>query len=95
MHEFAAAVQPYAHYSRNLAQWQVIFHNLPEATNMTEAVEAVIEMRPRAYDAQKATRITLFHAILVYALGRIWMTAKGGDVEFAALMDRFHSALGC
>lgn len=94
MHEFSAAVQPYAHYSRNLAQWQILFHSLTEAPNLTEAVEAIIEIRPRAYDAQKATRITLFHAILVYTLGRIWMAAKGGDVEFAALMDRFRSALG-
>jgi hypothetical protein len=94
MHEFSAAVQPYAHYSRNLAQWQLLFHSLPEAPNMTEAMEAIIEIRPRAYDAQKATRITLFHAILVYTLGRIWMAAKGIDVEFAALMDRFRSALG-
>jgi hypothetical protein len=33
-------------------------------------------MRPRAYDARKATRITLVHALLSYALGRIWQAAR-------------------
>ena len=51
-------------------------------------------MRPRAYDAQKATRITLFHALLSYVLGRIWQTANPTDTEFAALMARLGMALG-
>lgn len=51
-------------------------------------------MKPRAYDAQKATRITLFHALLTYALGGIWMTAHRDDVEFAALITRMGVALG-
>jgi hypothetical protein len=51
-------------------------------------------MTPRAYDAQKATRITLFHALLTYTLGRIWMAANSEDSEFGALVNRMGVALG-
>ena len=92
MRELAAAIQPYAHYGRGLAQWQVrlhSFHGAPEGGG-----HAIIEMDRRAYDPQKATRITLFHTVLTYALGRIWIAANGGDAEFAALIDRLGIALG-
>jgi hypothetical protein len=94
MGEFAGAVQPYAHYGRSLAQWQLRLHRL-DAPNTPEGdIQAIIEMKPRAYDAQKATRITLFHALLTYALGRIWMATHRDDVEFAALITRLGVALG-
>lgn len=92
MREFAAAVQSYAHYGRSLAQWQVRLHNFIEAPE--GGGHAIIEMRPRAYDPQKATRITLFHAILTFTLGRIWIAANGTDAEFAALINRLGAALG-
>ena len=57
--------------------------------------EAIIEMRPRAYDAQKATRITLYHGLMVFALGRVWLTTRGhNDANFAASIDEFRCALG-
>lgn len=94
MREFAAAVQPYAHYGRSLAHWQLRLHHVADTSDDPEAaLHAIIEMRPRAYDAQKATRITLFHAILTYALGRIWMAAND-DADFAALINRLGTALG-
>lgn len=94
MREFASAVQPYAHYGRSLAQWQVRLHGFREtAENPEHAGHAIIEMKPRAYDPQKATRITLFHAILTFALGRIWMAANPVDREFAALLNRLRAAL--
>lgn len=93
MREFAAAIQPYAHYSPALAQWQVRLHAFDE-TPPGQAGQAGIEMRPRAYDPQKATRITLFHAILTFTLGRILMAANTGDAEFAALVNRLRIALG-
>lgn len=94
MREFAAAVQPYAHYGRSLAHWQLRLHHVADTQDDPEAaLHAIIEMRPRAYDAQKATRITLFHAILTYALGRIWMAAND-DPAFAALINRLGAALG-
>lgn len=94
MREFAGAVQPYAHYGRSLAQWQLRLHRLHDPNLPNADIQAVIEMTPRAYDAQKATRITLFHALLTYALGRIWMTTNREDVEFAALITRMGVALG-
>lgn len=95
MREFAAAVQPYAHYSRSLAQWQLRLHAFQETVGDPEcAGNLIVEMRPRAYDAQKATRITLFHSILTFTLGRIWIAANPGDKSFSTLIDRLGAALG-
>ena len=94
MREFAGAIQPYAHYGRSLAQWQVRLHRFHDGGSPNTDAHAIIEMRPRAYDAQKATRITLFHALLSYVLGRIWQAANPKDIEFAALMTRLGGALG-
>lgn len=94
MREFAGAVQPYAHYGCNLAQWQLRLHRMYDANQPDADITAIIEMRPRAYDAQKATRITLFHALLHYTLGRIWLAANSNDVEFSALINRLGAALG-
>jgi len=87
MGEFAKAIQPYAHYSRSLAQWQARLHG-------ATAGELLIELKPRGYDPQKATRITLFHEILHFALGRIWMASNPDDREIAALIARLGHALG-
>lgn len=94
MREFAGAIQPYAHYGRSLAQWQLRLHRFHGADEMDADSHAIIEMRPRAYDAQKATRITLFHALLSYVLGRIWQAGNPSDEEFADLITRFGMALG-
>lgn len=94
MREFAGAVQPYAHYSRNLAQWQLRLHRIYDPKDADADIHAIIEMTPRAYDEQKATRITLFHALLTYALGRIWMAANRDDAEFAALITKMGISLG-
>ena len=94
MREFAGAVQPYAHYGRSLAQWQLRLHRLYDANETDADMKAIIEMRPRAYDPQKATRITLFHALLTYTLGRIWIAANIEDAEFAAIVNRLGVALG-
>ena len=51
MREFASAVQPYAHYGRNLAQWQLRLHRFYSATEPNLDSHAILEMRPRAYDA--------------------------------------------
>lgn len=92
MREFAAAVQPYAHYGRSLAQWQMrlLYMN----ASAESGGHGVIEIRPRAYDAQKATRITLFHGIITYALGRIWLAANSTDAEFDGQITRLGAALG-
>ncbi|MCE4543253.1 hypothetical protein [Caballeronia sp. PC1] len=96
MRELAAAIQPYAHYGRNLAQWQLRFHGSVDiAEDCTAGAEGLMmELRPRAYDAQKATRITLFHGLLTYVLGRVWMSSNPADGHFDALMGRLGKALG-
>jgi hypothetical protein len=94
MREFAAALQPYAHYSSKLAQWQV--HLLPHTfhSDPDQNTTALMELRPRAYDPQKATRITLFHAVLTYVLGRIWIATNGQDSECRAGITSLGLALG-
>ncbi|MCW6510367.1 hypothetical protein [Lichenifustis flavocetrariae] len=94
MREFASAIQPYAHYGRGIAQWQLRLNRLNDANEPATDSRAIVEMSPRAYDAQKATRITLFHALLSYVLGRIWLAANPNDAEFAKLMARLGEALG-
>lgn len=94
MREFAAALQPYAHYNSKLAQWQVRLLPGQARQDSTAPMTALIEVRPRAYDPQKATRITLFHGILTYALGRIWMASNPDDASFSSLITRLGDALG-
>ncbi len=95
MREFAAAVQPYAHYGSSLAQWQSRLHGFRETLPDPKLVgHIILEMKPRAYDPQKTTRITLFHAILQFTLGRVWLAANPHDGDFAALISRLPVALG-
>ena len=94
MREFAAAIQPYAHYSRGLAQWQVRLRSVSDPTDEGGDLTAIIEMKRRAYDPQKATRITLFHGLLTYTLGRIWIAANPGDTAFESPIARLGAALG-
>ena len=48
MREFIAAIQPYAHYGRDLAQWQLRLHGMTEGETLT----GIVEIFPRAYDAR-------------------------------------------
>lgn len=99
MREFAGAVQPYAHYSSPLSQWQYRLHRLPDPKQLQSAgdtgedLRTVVEIGPRAYDPQKATRVTLFQTLVTYILGRITLAGSPPDAEFATLMERFGSAL--
>lgn len=86
MREFAKAIQPYAHYGRDLAQWQMRLHSV-------NGNKALLEMKPHAYDPQKATRITLYHTLLMYVLGRIWISANSGDITFENLISSLGIAL--
>lgn len=92
MRQLAGAIQPYAHYTSRLAQWQA---HLMGQHDPAEPDSMIVRFAPRAYDPQKATRITLFHAILTYMLARIWIAAHGrDDSEFVALINRLGQALG-
>ena len=89
---FAKAIQPYAHYTAQLAQWQA---RLIGGKEPREAETFIVQFAPRAYDPQKATRITLFHALLTFALAKAWIASSTNpDSKFVALTNRFRLALG-
>ena len=73
-------------------QWQSrILGRLDSEDNNTLCVQYA----PRAYDPQKATRITLFHAVLTFTLARIWIaTTDKPDPKFSSLINRLRIALG-
>lgn len=79
----ARAVQPYAHYTSELQGWQF-------ATVAYEGGRGSIAMYGlETYDALQATRITLFHMLLTWMLGRILLAhGKNADV-----LDRRESIL--
>ncbi|MBZ0320871.1 MAG: hypothetical protein K8L91_30940 [Anaerolineae bacterium] len=74
---FAGAVQPYAHYTQGLMGWQfsVVDTNLSKSQYL-----ASLDLLG-GYDPLKASRITLFHSILGWTLGRLLLThGKNQDV---------------
>lgn len=93
MSELSKSIQPYAHYGRSLAQWQTRICSVSNEINEDGTHTAVMELAHRGYDSQKATRITLFHAILIYILGRIWIAANADDTEFETLIKKMGQAL--
>ncbi len=79
---FARALHPFAHYSGLLAQWQSRLHDFHLTEN---GGQAILEIGPRSYDPQKATRITLYHALVGFVLGRILVTnVQKDDHEFTS-----------
>jgi hypothetical protein len=68
------AVQPYAHYTNDLRQWQykVLSSGAADLSNNTFNVE----IGPFTYDPLKASRITLLHCLLIWALGRLFQENK-------------------
>lgn len=71
----ARAVQPYAHYSSELQGWQFVTLDYDGGKEFTAAYGL------QTYDALQATRVTLFHMLLTYMLGRILLVhGKNADV---------------
>ncbi len=89
MTKLCGAIQPYAHYSSDLAQWQERLLYIEG-----DARTGIIETGPRLYDPQKATRITLYHTLVVYALARIWLATGVHEPEFESSIERLRIALG-
>jgi hypothetical protein len=49
---------------------------------------------PAAYDEHKATRITLYHVLITFALARVWIaTTKSPDKNFVTLIENLRQAL--
>lgn len=59
------AVQPYAHYTPQLMEWQ--FAHLANE----DLTRAFVRIGPDTYDAIKASRITLLNALAIWTLGRL------------------------
>lgn len=73
----ARAVQPYAHYTPELQRWQ---HAVPVGQKLDESHSFLVQVGMNVYDPQKASRLTLFHVLLVWVLGR-YLVANGCSVE--------------
>jgi len=72
--ELAGAVQPYAHYTRDLQAWQLEILKSPEASRTEDGgIVLYAKIGPDTYDADKATRITLYQIVLIWAVGRVVM----------------------
>ena len=93
MGKLCGAVQRYAHYSSDLAQWQTRLRRMEDKEDGT-GYTGVLEMRPRLYDPQKATRITLYHGLVAFALARIWLASGIPDPGFESSIERLRIALG-
>jgi hypothetical protein len=65
----ARAVQPYAHYSSQLMAWQFLTLDHTARPGSSGPIQT-IEMLG-AYDPLKASRITLFHSLLLWTLARL------------------------
>lgn len=61
----ARALHPYAHYSPELMGWQM------SAVRMDSDGRGLIVLGPSAYDPLKATRVTLLHTLLLWAVGHL------------------------
>jgi hypothetical protein len=81
----AQAVHPYAHYSPELQGWQW-------ATVVQRQTGAVMAIGMGTYDELKATRITLLHALLVWAAARL-LLVQGGEPALP-YRDRVHELGG-
>jgi hypothetical protein len=77
----AQAVQPYAHYSPELQGWQFMMLEYKGAKN------SIFATGMNTFDDLKATRITLFHTILTWVLGRLLM-AHGGTEKIKSIITR-------
>ncbi|WP_156181598.1 hypothetical protein [Pandoraea apista] len=48
-----------------------------------------MEIQPRGYDAQKAARITRYHALLTYTPGRMLIAGYPDDEPLKVLTEAF------
>jgi hypothetical protein len=85
----ARAVQPYAHYSPQLLGWQMAFHGYGGGNRF------LVKVGPAAYDALKASRIALLHALVIWTLARLLLqNSQLPDVsDLAAAVSALGNAL--
>lgn len=71
MKEFTQALHPYAHYSPELQSWQLALVEDTARKDTDGSFLLVGNIGLTTYEANKATRVTLFHIISIYILGQI------------------------
>jgi len=77
----ARAVQPYAHYTSELQGWQFATVDYEGGREFT----AMFGLE--TYDALQATRVTFFHMLLTYMLGRILLAQRRNSDVMARRAD--------
>ena len=92
----ARAVQPYAHYSFGLVQWQMAVPEL--SRNDGDRFSGVAAVHPYVSDPTKLARIALFELLMVWVIGRLVIANKSNCVShdstaaIAALGDHLRSS---
>lgn len=87
----AKAVQPYAHYSSELMAWQP---SIERVARQGEHALLLTKIAVKNYDATRATRVTLLHAILTWALMRILAAHKVEGPISAEILTELGRSLG-
>ena len=85
--EFCNAVQPYAHYSRELQGWQLALMEDRAHQDKDGNYLLLAKIGLSTYDANKATRITLFHILLSWTLGQIMRNNNKAAPIYLELQD--------
>jgi hypothetical protein len=84
--EFAQAVQPYAHYTSLLQGWQMAVASGDQLRRSPDGnLLFVAQIGMDTYDGVKATRITLLHCLITWAVGRILMANGVQGVDASAI----------
>jgi hypothetical protein len=85
--EFCNAVQPYAHYSRELQGWQLALMEERAHRSIDGNYLLLAKIGLSTYDANKATRITLLHILLSWTLGQIMRNNNKAAPIYHELQD--------
>lgn len=85
----ARSVQPYAHYTPELQGWQFA------TVNYSGGHEFTVMVGPGTYDALQASRVTLLHCLVGWAMARVLLASKrnSGIRQWSVEIDELGRAL--
>jgi hypothetical protein len=89
---FCKAIQPYAHYSRELQGWQMALVTNTVQGDQDGNYIFLAKVGLNTYEANKASRITLLHCLLSWTLGKI-ITENVDMPQLKALIINLQHAL--
>jgi hypothetical protein len=78
--DLARAVQPYAHYTRALQEWQYAMVTGLQPDESTGDYRFIAQVGPQTYDAMRASRMTVLHCLVGWTTGRV-LAANGALPE--------------